>query len=84
MLQNFPGSPTWFHAKIVVQPVRAQDLFLVRHADCGKHLICDPEREGGATRDAAELLPKAITALEQVAEAVSGQRFLADLPETTG
>ena len=43
------------------------------------HTMSDPEREDGATRDAAELLPKAITALEKAAETAGGQRFLADL-----
>jgi hypothetical protein len=45
--------------------------------------ICDPEREGAATREAAELLPKAITALEKAVETASGQRFLTDLPGAT-
>jgi hypothetical protein len=41
--------------------------------------MSDPEREDGATKDAAALLPKAITALEKAAEKATGQRFLADL-----
>lgn len=45
--------------------------------------MSDPQREDGATQDAAELLPKAITALEKAAEKAGGQRFLADLLSMT-
>lgn len=41
--------------------------------------MSDPEREDGATRDAAALLPKAIMALEKAAGQAGGQKFLADL-----